>query len=81
MPVSFKGRLIQYAGRIHRPYENKKEVRIYDYFDSNNGMTINMFKKRIPVYKSMGYEINSKNTQKADRYIYQADLFSEIGSE
>lgn len=78
MPISFKGRLIQYAGRIHRPYEDKKEVRIYDYFDSNNGMTINMFKKRVPVYKSMSYEINSKNTQKADRYIYQADLFSQI---
>ena len=78
MPVSFKGRMIQYAGRIHRPYEDKKEVRIYDYFDSNNGLTINMFKKRVPVYKSMEYEIISKETQKADRYIYQADIFSQI---
>ena len=78
MPVSFKGRMIQYAGRIHRPYENKKEVRIYDYFDSNNGLTINMFKKRVPTYKSMEYQIISKDTQKADRYIYQADIFSQV---
>ena len=78
MPVSFKGRMVQYAGRVHRPFDGKKEVRIFDYFDSNNGLTINMFKKRVPVYKNMEYEIISKEAQKADRYIYQADIFSQI---
>ena len=78
MPVSFKGRMIQYAGRIHRPYEGKKEVQIFDYFDSNNGLTINMFKKRVTVYKKMGYEIISEGASKANRFLYQAEMFSEM---
>lgn len=78
MPISFKGRMIQYAGRIHRPFENKKEVRIYDYLDANNGLTINMFKKRVPVYKKMEYEIISDSSHKANHLIYQADMFSEM---
>ena len=78
MPVSFKGKIVQYAGRIHRPCEGKKEVKIYDYFDSGNGLTINMFKKRLPVYKSMNYKIISENTQKANKYIYQEDIFSNL---
>lgn len=78
MPVSFKGRMVQYAGRIHRPFENKKDIRIYDYLDGNNGLTINMFKKRIPVYKNMGYEIVSHNTPKANQLLYQVNLFSEL---
>ena len=35
MPVSWKGTFVQYAGRIHRLHEGKKEVRIYDYVDSS----------------------------------------------
>jgi superfamily II DNA or RNA helicase len=34
MPFSFKGKMVQYAGRLHRQRENKKEIRIYDYVDS-----------------------------------------------
>ena len=45
MPVSWKGTLVQYAGRIHRLHEGKKEVRIYDYVDTNVPMLMNMFKK------------------------------------
>ncbi len=33
MPLSFKGRLVQYAGRLHRESEGKQDVRIYDYVD------------------------------------------------
>jgi superfamily II DNA or RNA helicase len=33
MPISWKGTLQQYAGRLHRLHENKREVRIYDYVD------------------------------------------------
>ncbi|HHT9146847.1 MAG TPA: DEAD/DEAH box helicase family protein, partial [Candidatus Wunengus sp. YC61] len=57
MPVSWKGTLIQYAGRIHRLYDGKKEVRIYDYVDTNVPMLMNMFKKRLRGYRSLGYEI------------------------
>ena len=78
MPISFKGRLIQYIGRIHRPFKNKKDVNVYDYFDSNNGLTIKMFKRRIPTYKDLNYQIISKDSQNADKFIYQVDLFLEL---
>ncbi len=57
MPVSWKGTLVQYAGRIHRLHEGKKNVRIYDYVDSNVPMLMNMFKKRLRGYRALGYEI------------------------
>ena len=58
MPLSFKGRLIQYAGRLHRESEGKKDVRIYDYVDVNLGLGITMFRKRITTYRKMGYTIH-----------------------
>ena len=59
MPVAFRGRVIQYAGRIHRPVEGKDEVRIYDYVDPWSGLTISMFRKRVKAYRSMGYRVES----------------------
>ena len=78
MPVSFKGRLVQYAGRIHRIFEKKEEVRIFDYLDPHSNLTIKMLKKRIPVYKKMGYEIISDHGKKVDQILYQTRLFSEF---
>ena len=60
MPVSWKGTLVQYAGRIHRLYEGKKNVRIYDYVDSSVPMLMNMFKKRLRGYRALGYEITGE---------------------
>lgn len=61
MPVSWKGTLVQYAGRIHRLHEGKKEVRIYDYVDSNVPVLMNMFRKRLRGYRTLGYEMNDEN--------------------
>ena len=57
MPISWKGTLAQYAGRLHRIHYNKKEVRIYDYVDSHVPMLARMHKRRIMGYKALGYEI------------------------
>jgi superfamily II DNA or RNA helicase len=57
MPVSFKGKMVQYAGRLHRSHENKKDVRIYDYVDHNVSVLLRMFEKRFKTYKMMGYNI------------------------
>ena len=35
LPVSWRGTIAQYAGRLHRLYDGKREVRIYDYADLN----------------------------------------------
>jgi superfamily II DNA or RNA helicase len=55
MPVSWKGTLIQYAGRLHRAHHGKSEVRIYDYVDREVPMLARMFEKRLKGYRVMGY--------------------------
>jgi superfamily II DNA or RNA helicase len=57
MPLSFKGRLVQYAGRLHRESAGKQDVRIYDYVDANLGLCITMFRKRMTTYRKMGYTV------------------------
>jgi superfamily II DNA or RNA helicase len=57
MPISWRGTLEQYVGRLHRTYENKKVVQVYDYLDINVPMLMRMFKKRLKGYKSIGYVI------------------------
>lgn len=54
-PISWKGTLQQYAGRLHRSHSNKTEVRIYDYVDLQVPILMSMFKKRVKGYKAMGY--------------------------
>jgi superfamily II DNA or RNA helicase len=55
MPVSWKGTLIQYTGRIHRLHPAKREVRIYDYVDVHVPVLTRMFAKRLRGYRSLGY--------------------------
>jgi len=57
MPVSWKGTLVQYAGRLHREHHNKADVRIYDYVDGGVPMLARMFEKRRRGYRAMGYEL------------------------
>ncbi|WP_253952485.1 DEAD/DEAH box helicase family protein [Oceanispirochaeta sp. M1] len=56
-PVSWKGTLTQYAGRLHREYHGKEEVMIYDYVDAQVPVLSRMFQKRIKGYKALGYTI------------------------
>lgn len=55
MPVSWKGTLVQYAGRLHRLHPGKTEVRIYDYVDRNVPVLSRMFEKRVRGYRAIGY--------------------------
>jgi superfamily II DNA or RNA helicase len=57
MPVSWKGTLQQYVGRLHRLHHNKKEVRVYDYVDAQVPMLARMFKKRLAGYEALGYSV------------------------
>jgi len=57
MPISWRGTLQQYVGRIHRLHENKCEVQVYDYVDIYVPMLMRMFKKRLYGYKAMGYMV------------------------
>jgi superfamily II DNA or RNA helicase len=57
LPVSWKGVLAQYAGRLHRLHDSKKEVIIYDYLDMNVTVAVRMYERRMGGYKTIGYEI------------------------
>ena len=57
LPISWKGTLSQYAGRLHRIHDTKKKVVIYDYFDFKVPILERMHGKRIRGYKSIGYEL------------------------
>ncbi len=56
MPISWKGTLAQYAGRLQRYHHSKKEVIIYDYADTKVKMLANMYSRRLKGYKLLGYE-------------------------
>ena len=55
MPVSWRGTLIQYSGRLHRRHPAKTEVRVYDYVDREVPMLLRMFEKRLAAYRAIGY--------------------------
>ena len=55
LPVSWKGTLVQYTGRLHRLHPGKTEVRIYDYVDRAVPVLFKMFKKRLRGYRAIGY--------------------------
>lgn len=57
MPISWKGTLQQYAGRLHREHSDKQDVRIYDYAEINQPQLNRMWGKRQRGYRAMGYEI------------------------
>jgi superfamily II DNA or RNA helicase len=57
LPISWKGTVAQYAGRLHRLNDMKKEVIIYDYLDNSVPMLVKMFGKRQRGYQAIGYNI------------------------
>ena len=67
MPISFKGKLIQYAGRLHRASPGKSEALIYDYFDSSSALTSSMFRKRLAAYRKMEYQIEAPSGSRVNR--------------
>lgn len=63
MPISWKGTLTQYAGRLNRDYEGKKSVIIYDYADIKVPVLEKMYKKRLKGYKLLHYELCQNDTK------------------
>lgn len=56
-PIAWEGNVEQYTGRLHRDFEGKQEVIIYDYVDSHIRVLEKMYHKRLRAYKKIGYEI------------------------
>jgi superfamily II DNA or RNA helicase len=57
LPVSWRGTIAQYVGRLHRLHEGKTEVRVYDYADLNVPMLARMFDRRCQGYEVVGYTV------------------------
>jgi len=57
MPVSWKGTIAQYVGRLHRLYASKQEVQVYDYADLGVQLLEKMFNRRCQGYEAVGYRI------------------------
>ena len=59
MPIAWKGTIAQYAGRLHRNFDGKEEVLIYDYVDVHIPVLERMYHKRLTAYRSVGYSVRS----------------------
>jgi superfamily II DNA or RNA helicase len=57
MPISWRGTLQQYVGRLHRLHDNKREVIVYDYVDGCVPVFFAMYSKRVRGYEAVGYKI------------------------
>jgi superfamily II DNA or RNA helicase len=57
MPISWRGTLAQYAGRLHRLYATKKEVIVFDYVDANEPLLAKIAGKREAGYRALGYQV------------------------
>jgi superfamily II DNA or RNA helicase len=63
MPISWRGILQQYAGRLHRLHTAKSDVQVIDFVDEGNVAVLRMWEKRKAGYKAMGYRlVDSSNT-------------------
>lgn len=76
LPISWKGLLTQYAGRLHREYEGKKDVRIYDYIDIHEPICDSMYRKRLKGYAAIGYK--TINTAQPTLFYHINDISSSI---
>lgn len=65
MPSSFKGKIVQYAGRLHRYHKDKQNIQIYDYVDDKVSVLARMYQRRLKTYKMLGYEVKKEGLEAA----------------
>ena len=80
MPISFESNVEQYAGRLNRDYEGKKDVIIFDYIDQYVPILERMYHKRLKTYKRIGFEICSQVVDRQDvrNSIFDWQGYSEV---
>lgn len=77
MPFSWKGTLSQYCGRIHRNYEGKNEVLIFDYIDICVPVFDKMYQKRLKGYKQLEYKIKTSIHAEENKKDSEFSIFKE----
>ncbi len=80
MPISFEGNVEQYAGRLNRDYEGKKDVIIFDYIDQHIPVLERMYHRRLRTYKKIGFEVCSEvmDKQEVSNSIFDSTGYWEV---
>lgn len=80
MPISWKGTITQYIGRLHRNYAGKNEVEIYDYIDVNIPVFERMYQKRLSAYRKLDYKLklSEKNNEVVDVIFNKENYFDKL---
>ena len=76
MPISFEGNVEQYAGRLNRDYEGKKDVIIFDYIDQHIPVLERMYHRRLRTYKKIGFEACAEVVDKQE---VSNSIFDSLG--
>ena len=76
MPISFEGNVEQYAGRLNRDYDGKKDVIIFDYIDQHIPVLERMYHRRLRTYKKIGFEVC---TEVMDKLEVSNSIFDSMG--
>ena len=74
LPISWKGTLAQYVGRLHRLHPEKREVVVYDYVDEAVPVLARMSERRIKGYKSLGYSVGVEKKSQNDDGAFKLDV-------
>ena len=80
MPISFEGNVEQYAGRLNRDYEGKKDVIIFDYIDQHIPVLERMYHRRLRTYKKIGFEVCAEvmDKQEVSNSIFDSTGYWEV---
>ena len=82
LPIAWKGKVAQYAGRLHRNHPGKQEVQIYDYVDIHVPMLDKMYQKRLKGYAAIGYRVKTDGTSQTNPdLIYDGKSFYPVFCE
>lgn len=61
-PIAFKGRVVQYVGRLLRTHSTKHDVELHDYLDEHVAVLARMYAKRLPAYKALGFHSTTRTS-------------------
>ena len=79
LPIAWKGKVAQYAGRLHRNYPGKAEVQVYDYIDIHVPVLERMYQKRVKSYSAIGYKTKITTSSNASPdLIYDGKTFYSV---
>jgi len=81
MPISWKGTLAQYVGRLHRDHVDKQEVVVYDYIDAEVPVLARMASRRQAGYRALGYRVRSSDPRPLESKNRRVESVGDVASD